>query len=468
MRPEAEGKQWWFWAGLLGLWSLALGLRFWGLGRFPTLVFDEVYFAIFGHNYLTQTPFFDAHPPLGKYLIALGIWLGGFNSLGYRWMNALVGSLLPLVLAGIAYQLTHRRSYALLAGLFAALDGLLLVESRYALLNVYLLGFGLLSHWFFLLALDRQGRQRWFWLTLVGLSVGGTIAVKWNGLGFPLGLYLTWFVAWVNYLLFPARRCYFQNPPRLPLQQLLKLNPLALLVYIPAIAALVYSLVWIPHLQQNPSLGFAEVQRQMLLYHQRVGSGPTVHPYCSPWFSWPWLSRPISYFYQRAASAGEPMPVIGPPLPNGATRLIYDVHALGNPPLWWLATLAIFSLGGLLLWYYWHWVTRSPQPPGFTHPESYWVPLYLVVNYAANWLPWSIIGRCTFLYHYLPAALFSWLAIAWLVDHGLRSYQRDLRILGVTLMFLILAAIVFWLPIYLGLPLSPSGFQLRILLPSWL
>ncbi|NJN39333.1 MAG: phospholipid carrier-dependent glycosyltransferase, partial [Acaryochloridaceae cyanobacterium CSU_3_4] len=65
----------WFWGGLLCTWLFALALRFWGLARFNTLVFDEVYFAKFGHHYLTHTEFFDAHPPLGKYLIALGITL---------------------------------------------------------------------------------------------------------------------------------------------------------------------------------------------------------------------------------------------------------------------------------------------------------------------------------------------------------------------------------------------------------
>jgi len=49
--------------------------------------------------------------------------------------------------AGIAYQLSHRRSYAFIAALAAA-DGLFLVESRYALNNVYLVIFGLLGSGF--------------------------------------------------------------------------------------------------------------------------------------------------------------------------------------------------------------------------------------------------------------------------------------------------------------------------------
>lgn len=43
--------------GLLLLWLFALATRFWGLTRFPTLVFDEVYFARFGRNYLARCSF---------------------------------------------------------------------------------------------------------------------------------------------------------------------------------------------------------------------------------------------------------------------------------------------------------------------------------------------------------------------------------------------------------------------------
>lgn len=58
------------------LWGLSLGLRLWGLGRFEEFVFDEVYFAQFAWNYLHNVPFFDGHPPLGKYIIALGTGFG--------------------------------------------------------------------------------------------------------------------------------------------------------------------------------------------------------------------------------------------------------------------------------------------------------------------------------------------------------------------------------------------------------
>ncbi|MGB3758808.1 MAG: phospholipid carrier-dependent glycosyltransferase, partial [Rivularia sp. (in: cyanobacteria)] len=118
----------WFKIGMIAIFVLSLALRFWGLGRFNTLVFDEVYYAKFAQNYLTQTSFFDGHPPLGKYIIAIGMWLSNYfpfwqdtvnvltgvarSPWSYRWINALFGSFIPLIVAGIAYQLSYRRSFA--------------------------------------------------------------------------------------------------------------------------------------------------------------------------------------------------------------------------------------------------------------------------------------------------------------------------------------------------------------------
>ena len=172
----------WSMIGMASIFLFSAILRFWQLGRFNTLVFDEVYYAKFANNYLTQTEFFNAHPPLSQYIIAIGIWIGSHLPFGqeivnnetgsilaswsYRWLNALTGSFIPLVVGAIAYQLTHRWSYGLVAALFIALDGLFLVESRYALNNIYLVIFGLLAHLSLIIALQNSRLKQKKWLTL--------------------------------------------------------------------------------------------------------------------------------------------------------------------------------------------------------------------------------------------------------------------------------------------------------------
>ena len=502
----------WFKLGLVILWLFSLSLRFWGLERFNTLVFDEVYYVKFAHNYLSQTPFFDGHPPLSKYLIAIGIWVGNqlpigrdavnsqagaaYSTWSYRWLNALTGSLIPLVVSGIAFQLTHRHRYAFLAGWFAALDGLFLVESRYALNNVYLDIFGLLGLWCLLLALERQQLWREGWLALSGIWFGASFSVKWNGLWFLLAAYGLWICAWAIWLLRSSRspaafndRSADDRPSRFtsPLVNLTQLKLWQVGLNWVAVPAAFYWLSWIPHLKLNPKAGFWELQQQILQYHESVGSGMDVHPYCSIWFSWLVMLRPVAYFYQ-ITDRGAPLPTGKSNLVPAPDRIIYDVHAMGNPILWWLSTAAIILVLVVLVQQGIHWFTANRGPtqiaPEWSATEEFlatgqrdsewsvtpteqWLALFLAINYGANLLPWVRVTRCIFLYHYMGAAIFATMAIAWFVDRWLSSRDSRLRVMGIATVMAIGLAFLFWLPIYLGLPLSPIEFQLRMWFRSW-
>ncbi len=478
----------WFTVGIAGVFFVSLLLRFWGLGRFNTLVFDEFYFAKFASHYLKQEPLFEGHPPLSTYLIAIGIWIANHTPIGadpikngfsglylspisYRWLNALTGACIPPIVAGIAYHLSHRRSYALVAGIFAAADGLFLVESRYALINIYLVLFGLLGHWLFLLALNRS--HKGIWLVLSGISFGAAGAVKWNGFGFLLGIYFVWSAAWIFRWLQRTRLGLARRSPPSAvalLTQSTRLHLGHLVLYLGIIPAVTYWLSWLPYMQMTPQTSFWEWQTRILEYHNRVG-GMDAHPYCSPWYTWPLMLRPVAYFYQAAHGLNEPPPIVGPPLPSSATRAIYDVHAMGNPILWWLSTAAIGLLAVWLLLQvgqqFLRLITRS-QPAQTPAQMEFGIVLYLVSNWATHWLPWARVDRCVFIYHYMGSATFALLAIAWMCDRWLNSPSRWRQVAGMTTLVLVLAAFLFWLPLYLGLPLTPEGLAARRWFQSWI
>lgn len=501
----------WFIICTTSIFILSFTLRFWGLDRFNTLVFDEVYFAQFGNNYLTKTPFFNAHPPLSQYIIGLGIWIGNhipfwqnivngatgslLSPWSYRWANAFTGSLIPLIVIFLTYQLSYRRVFALLAGLFTALDGLFLVESRYALSNIYIVIFGLIGNWFLLLALDKQNQKRWFALVISGISFGASIGTKWNGLWFLAGAYGMWIAAWIIRWLqsFPppsTPSLFSYLPPfvspsqepnqpqnnhqvnilKIPLQKITQINILQMGFFLVIIPILMYSLIWVPHLQLDTSYGFIEVHKQILQFHLELGgNNSSVHPYCAAWYKWPLLTRPMAYYYGRTQSFQDPLPVYGPPLPPGVGKVVYDVHAMGNPFLWWFGLAAIIFLAGMLF--------VNIILPGIKQQRLFiphnlgadaWIGLYIVINYAVNLLPWVKVNRCVFIYHYMSAVIFTFIALAWFVDQCLGSYYRWMRILGLTITFTIMAAFVFWLPIYLGLPLSIQDYSLRMWFRSWI
>lgn len=483
----------WFWIGIAGIFLLSLALRFWGLSRFNTLVFDEVYYAKFASQFLKGDIVFTGHPPLSTYIIAVGIWLGErmpwvdhslknglagllISPFSYRWLNALTGSVLPPIVVAIAYQLSGRRSYGLIAGLLLAADGLFLVESRYALNNVYLLLFGLLGHLLFLMALKAIAWRQWLWLGLAGISFGASAAIKWNGLGFLLGAVLVWAAGWVLHWTARIRpiasdRSLSPAAFQSPLRFLTQLHLGHILIGLAAIPALAYYLSWLPYMQIDPSgSSFWELQTQTLSYHKRVG-GLTAHPYCSLWFTWPLMLRPIAYFYKVANSADELPSVVGPPLPQGAGSVIYDVHAMGNPLLWWFSTAAFFLLSAVLVQQGVQWLFSKNSDSfdsRFRFNSYSWITLYLVINWAANLLPWVRVDRCAFLYHYMGSLVFSVMAMALLVDRWLQSPLRPRRNLGIAVILLVFASFIFWMPIYLGLPISPLELQLRRWLPSWI
>lgn len=405
--------------GLVALGLLAGILRFWHLGRFNTFVFDEVYFAKFAYQYWQGEAVFDVHPPLGKYLIALGMALAQslpalskithtelgvpLSTLSYRWVNALIGTLTPLVVAGLAWELgrslsvSRRGWFALLAGGFVAIDGLFIVESRYALINIHLVFWGCLGHWLWL----RSERLK----PLAGFALGACIATKWNG--------LTWLVGLLP--LRPRRDWVF---------------------YAVGMPLAIYGLLWIPHLRITGDTLWS-IHQSTLSFH--LGLKDAVHPYCSAWYTWPLLIRPMAYWYQLAADGR-----------------VFDIHGLGNPMLWWL------SVGAMTVLLMRSLMTVRQGGEAMASPEG-----YLVLNYALNWLPWALVNRCTFLYHYMPAALFSFMGLAWLMSDWLTSERPAWRWMTGGMLGAIALACWFWLPLHLGLPLTERALQMRFWLSSW-
>ena len=380
---------------------------------------------------------FDAHPPLAKYIIAIGIKIFGYAPFGYRCMTALAGSLLPLITYELFWQLSDRRGWAWLAGWFIAMDGLLLVESRFGLINIYILLFGMLSHLCIVLALKRS-RQRWFWVLATGLMLGASISVKWTGLAYVVGLIALMGYAWSRY-----RQT---------------LNVLQILIGLIILPIAFYFVEWIPHLLINPERDIWELHRQILGFHQNLGVGKTepIHPYCSPWWSWVLLIRPVAYFFEMR--------------PNS---MVQFVHAMGNPLLYWLSAIALLLGLSFLV------ASKLRFPPKIItqinleysskSPSAlFWLTLYVITSFLAHWLPWSLSKRCIFLYHYMPASVFAFATLALLVSLMWRSPLPELRRLGSGIVAIITIAFIFWLPIYIGLPISSGYLPVLMWLPSWI
>ncbi len=473
---------------MVGILVFSLAIRFWGLERFNTFVFDEIYYAKFANNYLTKTPFFNAHPPLSQYLIAIGIAIGEklpfgsgvvndltgsvVKSWSYRWLNALTGSFIPLVVAGLAWQLTHRSRVAILAGVLSALDGLFLVESRYALNNIYLVLFGLLGQVCFLIAARQVNHgeswktsftrpsMSWLWMTVSGFFLGCSASIKWNGLWFLISVVGIYVLAWAFCWLDPMSKNNESNDiPTLP-QHITNIPLIPIVFGIAIVPVLTYYMLWIPHIAQNPDRQFWILQQEIYLYHKGSSVIGNVHPYCSTWQTWLTMLIPVAYFYKLGIDPTEPIAL---DTPNGSLlpgASIYAVHAMGNPLMWWMTTAAIIAIGIALFLRLWNrWYGR-----GFS--DSF-VLATIMIGYGANLIPWMGISRCAFLYHYMGSSVFATLALAWWGDRVLSRQNPTLtRTVWIAIGFCIVG-FIFWMPMFLGLPLDEVGYRSRMWLPSW-
>ncbi len=127
----------WMFAGGIGLAAFVVAVI--GLAWPPEKIFDEVYFARAGEEYLRNVTQFEwTHPPFTKLVIALSmaLWGGlhglGDTSFGWRFLNVVTGSLQCVVIYAFAKRLTGQTWLAAAAAALLALDGFHFVEERIA------------------------------------------------------------------------------------------------------------------------------------------------------------------------------------------------------------------------------------------------------------------------------------------------------------------------------------------------
>ena len=277
---------------LLAIIFLGFCLRAFNLGSIPGQTFDEVFYPVFALNYILGQTFFSVHPPVGTYLISLsisvyhllpwvdpalssGINISDLNPVSYRWLNAIAGTTLIYVAYKLCIELFDKKHLALLAALFFALDGSLLVDSRFGLINVYLSLFGFLSVLFLLQYF--KGKANMPFLLIGSLLLGLTFSIKWNGLGFWLMSVL--FVVFILFL--NKRHEKEQNQALLNQQQKFYINFLTIL-FLPFAGYLIF---WIPDLLFNGT-DIVDKHFQMVSYHTD-NVEQKLHPYSSSWFTWP-------------------------------------------------------------------------------------------------------------------------------------------------------------------------------------
>ncbi len=506
----------WGWLGPVLVAALAAVLRLVDLGRPHSLVFDETYYVKDAYSLLqlgyegrwgegadarfaagdfaglTDSASYVVHPPLGKWLIAAGLQvLGAENAAGWRLGTAVAGIVTVFLVARLARRLFASTLLGCTAGLFLALDGMHIVESRIGLLDVFLCLFAVAA--FGAVVLDRERSRarlvhltaldlarsaqpgerptgpwgprlgiRW-WLVAAGVLCGLAIGVKWSG-AYVLAVLGILTVAWD----LSARRA--AGVRLWAAAGLLRDGPGAFVSLVP-VAALTYLATWtswFTHPQayqrqwaaehpesQRPWLPDAldsllEFHRMVWQFHTGLS---TPHGYEAGPLGWIVQWRPTSFFWGTVSD---------PEIACGSERCVQAITSVGNPVVWWGGAVALVMVTSAAV------LLRD------------WRAWTVLSGYAALWLPWFLYpDRTTFTFYAVAFAPFVALALTYAVgmllgfpaEHGPPlppPRWRDRRVwVAVALVVLVAAAAVFFWPVWTAQVMPYDQWHLRMWFQTW-
>ena len=417
--------------GVIALYSLLL--RVINLGRPNSLVFDEIYYVDGARDLLKYgvevdggKPEFIVHPPIGKWLIGIGIQIFGDSSFGWRIVSAILGTLMIVIIALIAHELFHSAPLTIAASALMSLDGLALVHSRTALLDNFLAFFILLAAYFFI--------KEKYWLT--GISLGIALGTKWSALYFILtfgliAIYRVFTSGSGKNLLKPTGKTIAQ------------FGLLPLMIYVISWAGwFKSSRGWDRNWSANPISSFFYYHKQMLGFHTGLTDK---HSYqANPW-SWLVMGRPTSFFYES---------------PKGCRvdACAQEVLALGTPLLWWCATIAFFVVAAM--WAKSVFVKRID--PALT---------LIVSGVAAGYLPWFFFQKRTVFSFYAivfePFLILALIYCAWLWFE--RAKNKKVAISVMSALFIAIALnFIYFMPLYTADVITYDSWRQHMWLPSWI
>jgi hypothetical protein len=393
------------------------------------MYFDEVYHARTAlENIEYIYPYEITHPPLGKIILGIGIRIFGMNPFGWRFMGTLFGVLLLPAMYLFAKRLFKKTLYAFIPTFLFMFDFMHFTQTRIATIDSYSVFFIILMYYFMYrytsLNFNRDGLKKTLLpLALCGLFFGIGAATKWLCIYAGLGLAVLFFYTMrQRYVEYKAALCVLRGEFELYegsydqalLEQtvntykknlyLTLLFCIGVFIIVPLI---IYVLSYIPYLLvKDKHFGLKDIwenQKYMLNYHGNLKSDKP-HPFSSPWYSWPLDIRPV-FFFQ------------GEFYPQG---YIGNISSFGNPVVW-LAGLAsvIFIIVNR--------IRRKKFAPGL---------LFVAIAALSEYLPWILISRETFIYHYFATLPFLILLLTFSIKYFIDHFRC-----GKTLIYIYLAVV---------------------------
>lgn len=371
--------------------------------------FDEIYHARSAYEYILRAePYENTHPTLGKLIISLGILIFGMCPFGFRITGVVAGILMLPVFYRLLRRFFESRIMCASATLIFAFDFMHFTQTRIATIDSYAVLFILLmvNYMVSFVSLDIYKEKLIRLLVplfLSGLFMGLGIAAKWNVAYAALGLALIYFMkiitSYIEYKgnikpsgsengrklsftkLFTnqalSKEGFYESALKRPLT--LSLFSVLFFIIIPFVIYFCSFLVCtlLPQNTYDIFERFIAYQVHMYNYHANLEA---THYFSSPWYQWPLDIKNIWYYGNSNLKS---------------TTEASTIVCLGNPVTWWAGFASVIIL---------FIDTVRKKAEG--------MPLILISFFGA-YLPWVVVSRLTFVYHYFTAVPFIIMALAY-------------------------------------------------------
>lgn len=416
--------------------------------------FDEIYHARTAEEFILGSDSYEnTHPPLGKQIIALGILIFGMNPFGWRFMGTLLGVLMLPIFYHILKRLFNSSFLSVCGTLLFAFDFMHFTQTRIATIDTYAVFFLLLMFdamlIFIQMEVGKAPMKKILPVLLVcGIFTGMGIAAKWTAAYGAVGLAVLFFVKLISDGVKISRNDSSEETKKY-LKKSLKICLWCVLFFIVVPFGIYFAsflpLTTLPGNSQNIWQSFWGYQTHMFNYHSQLVAE---HSFASPWYEWPLDIRNIWYHYSTD------------PFGTGG---VSTINCLGNPMLWWVSLAALLAAAVML----------------FVKKKT--AALFCLVGFASVYVPWTLVPRLTFVYHYFTAVPFIVMALIY-AAYELKSnsfFAKPLMEKGVlaavpvykaVLAFFVLLNLVLFAmfyPVISGRPTTSEYIEFLQWMPQW-
>lgn len=352
-------------------WSAGIALAFLALvwhrlGIPSKIYFDEIHYVPAARKLLELVSANPEHPLLGKEILAASIWALGDSPLSWRLPSALFGAFGLFAFGRLMWWASQRRFATLTAMFLLATSFAWYIQSRIAMLDMFMASLAMIALWQFAAALRLPARQARWRLAATGVLLGLSLGAKWSvapAAMLPGLLFLAQRVRDHGLRAF-ARSDTFIRTDAGPIPGI-SLWEAAL--WLGSVPLLVYWLTYLPAFfyAQNAVHWWDPVghHRYMLELQDSVKK---LHPYRSVWYQWVINWRCVWYLYEPVDGAQRGVLLIGNPftmlagLPALAWALWAGIWRKRSDALafalLYLATLGMWLVSTKPIQFYYHYL----------------------------------------------------------------------------------------------------------------